>query len=263
MPGAAVLRIDRDTPVLFASDTHLAPDAPRTVDRFVAALERHAGAAAHLFLLGDLFELWVGDDGADPLADRLAALLARCAASGTRVWLMRGNRDFLLDVPVPGTTSRTFSARCGATLLEDPCPVVLHGERALLAHGDALCTDDHVYQQWRRTCRDPAWQRAFLERPLAERFAIGRAARESSEAGKREKAGALMDVNSRAVEAAMDAAGATLLVHGHTHRPEVHRWRSGGVERTRVVLTDWDADAARGTLLAWRDGRPQEIVETR
>jgi len=259
-----MLRVARDEPVLFASDTHLAPEAPRTADRFLAGLERHGPAAAHLFLLGDLFELWVGDDGADPLADRLAGLLARLSAGGTRVWLMRGNRDFLLDVPLldvplPGASAPTFSARCGATLLDDPCPILLHGVPALLAHGDALCTDDAVYQQWRRTCRDPAWQRGFLARPLAERIAIGRSARETSEAGKREKPGALMDVNQGAVDAALDEAGARLLIHGHTHRPGHHRWVRDGQARERVVLTDWDADADRGVLLAWRDGQAEAL----
>jgi UDP-2,3-diacylglucosamine hydrolase len=250
-----MLRIPRGEPVLFASDTHLAPEAPETAERFLAALEREGPSAPHLFLLGDLFELWVGDDGADPLAARLVATLSRLAERGIAVRLMRGNRDFLLDVPRPGATDVPFSARCGATLLDDPCPLELHGVPALFAHGDALCTDDLVYQQWRATCREPAWQATFLARPLDERFAIGRGARETSEAGKREKPGALMDVNAAAVDEAMDAAGATLLVHGHTHRPATHRWRAGGVERTRVVLTDWDAPAGRGALLRWEDGR--------
>jgi UDP-2,3-diacylglucosamine hydrolase len=254
-----MLTVARQEPVLFASDTHLAPEAPRTAERFLAELERHGPAAAHLFLLGDLFELWVGDDGADPLADQLATLLARLSADGTRVWLMRGNRDFLLDVPLPGAPAAAFSARCGATLLDDPCPIRLHDVPALLAHGDALCTGDAVYQQWRRTCRDPAWQQAFLARSLAERIAIGRAARETSEAGKREKPGALMDVNPDAVDAALDAAGARLLIHGHTHRPGHHRWLHDDQPRERVVLTDWDAAADRGALLAWRDGRPESV----
>jgi UDP-2,3-diacylglucosamine hydrolase len=249
-----MLRIPRDEPVLFASDTHLAPEAPDTAARFLAALERDGPRARHLFLLGDVFELWVGDDGADALAGRLARVLSDLASCGVTVRLMRGNRDFLLDVQRPGASDVPYSARCGATLLDDPCPLELHGVPALLAHGDALCTDDLVYQQWRLTCRDPAWQAAFLARPLAERFVIGRDARETSEAGKREKPGALMDVNAAAVDATMDAAGARLLIHGHTHRPAVHRWPAGGIERTRVVLTDWDATAGRGALLRWEDG---------
>jgi UDP-2,3-diacylglucosamine hydrolase len=250
----AVLRIPRDEPVLFASDMHLAAEAPATADRFLASLARHGPSAAHLFLLGDLFELWVGDDAGDPLGARLADALAELARRGVRIALMRGNRDFLLDVPVPGASVARFSERCGATMLPDPCPVSLHGRPALLAHGDALCTDDRVYQQWRDTCRDPAWQRAFLSRPLAERFAIGRGARESSEAGKRERPGALMDVAQAAVDAALDDTGATLLIHGHTHRPGRHGWTHRGEARERIVLTDWDAGAGRGEWLLWRDG---------
>ncbi|MFM1987468.1 MAG: hypothetical protein RJA99_425 [Pseudomonadota bacterium] len=257
--AAPVLTIPRDEPVLLASDVHLAPEAPAVAARFLAALRRHGPGSAHLVLLGDLFELWVGDDGADALAGELAGLLAGLARAGTRVWLMRGNRDFLLGVPVPAAPAAGYVARCGATLLADPTPVSLHGVPALWAHGDALCTDDLVYQQWRRTCRDPAWQQAFLGRGLAERFAMGRAVRETSEAGKREKPGALMDVNPAAVDAAMDAAGAALLIHGHTHRPAVHRWQAGGIERSRVVLTDWDVD--RGVLVRWEDGRGRPLAE--
>jgi len=251
-----MLRIPRDEPVLFASDMHLSPEAPRTAARFLAALRRHGPDAAHVMLLGDLFELWVGDDGADPIAAELAEALARLSAGGARIWLMRGNRDFLIDAPLPDPAAVPYSRRCGATLLEDPTPLDLHGVPALLAHGDALCTDDLVYQQWRATCREATWQRAFLARPLAERFAVGRAVRETSEAGKREKPGALMDVNETAVRTAMRAAGARLLVHGHTHRPAVHDWMDEGVPRTRLVLTDWDADAARGSMLLWRAGEP-------
>jgi UDP-2,3-diacylglucosamine hydrolase len=258
-----MLRIPRGEPVLLASDMHLAPEAPRSAERFFEALSRHGPQAAHLFLLGDLFELWVGDDGADALARRLSDALARLSAAGTRVWLMRGNRDFLLDLPVPGSVAPAFAAGCGATLLDDPCPVLLHGVPALLAHGDALCTDDQVYQAWRRTCRDPAWQRDFLARPLAERFTIGRGGRETSEAGKREKPGALMDVSQASVDAAMDAAGAVLLIHGHTHRPGRHAWTRGGTARERVVLTDWDAAAGRGEMLAWRDAAPVSLPDPR
>lgn len=255
-----MLRIPREEPALFASDMHLSAQAPGTAARFLAELDRHGPSAAHLFLLGDLFEMWVGDDVEDPLADALADRLKRLASAGTRVWLMRGNRDFLLDVPLPGDRTEPYSRRCGATLLDDPCPVDLHGRRALLAHGDALCTDDLVYQQWRRTCRDPAWQAAFVARAPAERLALGRAARDGSEAGKREKPGALMDVNPQTVDAVMEAAGASLLVHGHTHRPARHDWHCGEAPRTRIVLPDWDADAGRGALLAWHDGAARTLA---
>jgi UDP-2,3-diacylglucosamine hydrolase len=254
------LRIGRDEPVLFASDMHLSAHAPRTAERFLRALDGHGGSAAHLFLLGDLFELWVGDDTPDPVADVLAARLAALSAGGVRVWLMRGNRDFLLGIPMTGGRTPRFDVRCGATLLPDPYPLDLHGEAALLAHGDALCTDDAVYQAWRHTCRDPAWQQAFLARPLAQRQAMGRAIRDDSEAGRRERTDALTDVNADTVDRVMAEAGVGLLIHGHTHRPADHRWRAGGCERRRVVLTDWDDAAGRGTLLRWEGGAARPLV---
>jgi UDP-2,3-diacylglucosamine hydrolase len=254
-----MLRIPRDEPALFASDMHLAPEGAASAERFLDALRRHGSGAGHVFLLGDLFELWVGDDGADPLAGRLASLLAGLAGRGTRVWLMRGNRDFLLDVPVPDAPARQpYSSRCGATMLADPTPIELHGVAALIAHGDALCTDDLEYQRWRDTCRDPAWQQAFLSRPLSDRFAMGRAMRETSEAGKQMQTTALTDVNPDTVNAVMDDADASLLIHGHTHRPAVHRWAHAGGTRRRVVLSDWDTD--RGSLLGWRDGEPMALT---
>ena len=249
------LRIAREARAAFASDLHLSASDPDTAEMALAALQEHARGCAHLFLLGDLFEMWVGDDGTDALAQRLANFLSAMAADGTSVWLMRGNRDFLLDVRSPHLNMATFSSRCTATLLDDPCLIDLHGVRTLLAHGDAYCTDDTVYQQWRATCRQPAWQQAMLSRSLAEREALGRQAREHSEAGKREQADALMDVNLPAVEAAMEAAHAALLIHGHTHRPALHRWRdAGGTERTRLVLPDWNAGAGRGHVTLWQDG---------
>jgi len=254
-----MLRIGRDEPVLFASDMHLSVDGPRTAERFLRALGEHGGAASHLFLLGDLFELWVGDDAPDALAEALAARLAGLSARGVRIWLMRGNRDFLLGVPLPTGGLPGFEARCGARLLPDPCPLELHGEPALLTHGDTLCTDDAVYQAWRRTCREPAWQQAFLARPLAQRLAMGRALRENSEAGRRERPDVLMDVNAETVDRVMSGAGVGLLIHGHTHRPADHRWRIGGREHRRVVLTDWDGEAGRGEWLRWQSGVAQPL----
>lgn len=250
-----MLRIDRAEPVAFASDVHLSEAEPDTARRFLEALDAHGASSAHLFLLGDLFEMWVGDDCVDPLADALGERISRLARAGVQVWAMRGNRDFLLDVPVPRRAAAGWAAAHGATMLPDPCPITLHGEAALLSHGDALCTDDLPYQAWRRTCRDPAWQQGFLARPLAQRLAMGRALREDSDAGKRQKPESITDVNAAEVERAMLAAGATLLVHGHTHRPADHRWTAGDTPLRRVVLTDWDAAADRGSLLLWVDGR--------
>ena len=255
------MRIGRGEPALFASDVHLAGDAPRTARWFFDSLDTLGRDAAHVFLLGDLFEMWVGDDGADPLADTLGGLLSGLVRRGTRVWLMRGNRDFLLDValPAPAPGVESFSARCSATLLDDPCVIELHGAATVLTHGDALCTDDAVYQQWRRTCRDPIWQQGFLHRPLAERLAIARGLRTASEAGKREMPQYLMDVNPTAIDTLLQASGAERMIHGHTHRPARHDWVVGGSTRTRWVLPDWDADARRGGWLRWADAQGATI----
>jgi len=233
---------------LFASDMHLGDQAPATAGQFLAMLDAHAGGASHLFLLGDLFEAWVGDDWADAASERVITRLAAHARAGLRIHVMRGNRDFLLDAPLPVAGAR-FSARIGAIMLDDPCTVSLFGTPALLAHGDALCTDDVDYQRFRAMTREPAWQRAFLARALDERIAIAHDLRARSELSKGEKAGYLMDVNPRAVERTMREAGVRLLIHGHTHRPARHAIASDGRPAERWVLPDWDAAAGRGGFL--------------
>lgn len=260
---AAPLALHGDDRALFASDIHLHDADAGTADAFFAALAREAATASHLFLLGDLFEAWVGDDDTSAVGQRLASALAAISHAGTRVYLMRGNRDFLLDVPLErapdssdaSSDATPFSARCGATMLADPCPAVMFDAPALLAHGDAFCTDDAAYQAFRAQTRSADWQREFLRRPLAGRVASARALRARSESEKADKAEYLMDVNAGAVENAMRAVGARLLIHGHTHRPAVHRFALDGAQAQRWVLPDWDARGARGgMLLATRDG---------
>jgi len=236
-----MIEVAPDESALFGSDFHLSADDPQTAERVFSALARHAPQCAHLFLLGDLFEVWVGDDGADALADRFSTQLRQLADQGVRIWLMQGNRDFLLGP--------SFAARCKARLIDDPCPVILQGRAALLAHGDALCTDDIAYQQWRSTCRNPAWQTAFLARPLAERQQMGRQARQASEDGKRERTESIMDVNPASVASTLQDAGCAWLIHGHTHRPADHHSTVRGQAFRRTVLTDWSAAQARGGLL--------------
>jgi UDP-2,3-diacylglucosamine hydrolase len=242
--------VSRNEAALFASDVHLHAQHPATAEWFLERVSDVGGDAAHLFLLGDLFEVWLGDDADNAYADRLADVLSTLARRGTRVWMMRGNRDFLMDVPT-GSPGPPYSTRCGATMLDDPVTIDLQGTPTVLTHGDALCIDDHAYQAWRATCRDPQWQQAFLARTLAERLQIVRAVRERSESGKREMAEHLMDVNEGAVDAMMLRRRVPQMIHGHTHRPGCRR-REG---RTRWVLPDWDAAAGRGDLLSARDGR--------
>ena len=255
-----MLALRGDDRALFASDMHLDDRAPDGADAFFEALAAHGSRATHLFLLGDLFEAWVGDDDPSAVGERLRIALAGASASGTQVLLMRGNRDFLLDVALPrdagaGSPVDAFSSRCGATMLADPSVVSLFGVPALLAHGDALCTDDLAYQAFRSESRSARWQQDFLARPLAQRIAAARAMRERSQAEKGAKPDELMDVNAQAVERAMRDAGVALLIHGHTHRPARHVWPSAHGELERWVLPDWDPGRGRcGMLLATRAG---------
>ncbi len=235
---------------LFASDVHLDDRERATADAFFGALEERLGDATHLFLLGDLFEAWVGDDDPSAVGERLVQALARACASGKHVYLMRGNRDVLLDAPLPAHAQvPSFSERCGATMLEDPSVVSMFGAEALLAHGDAYCIDDHDYQAFRAASRSERVQTDFLAKPLERRIELVRAIREHSRAATGAKPDELMDVNRDAVSRAMHEAGVALLIHGHTHRPARHAWTEHGVAMERWVLPDWDVGRGRGGML--------------
>jgi UDP-2,3-diacylglucosamine hydrolase len=217
---------------LFISDLHLTSERPAANEAFFDFLEREAPGAAGLYILGDLFEFWVGDDDlGDPLNAILAGFLANTAKAGTPVYLMHGNRDFLL--------AGAFCRAAGATLLEDPTVVDLFGTRTLLMHGDTLCTDDAAYQAWRRTCRSQDWQKPFLDAPLEARRSRMLELRAKSEADKRTKAPVIMDVNEEAVRAVLRSHDCTRLIHGHTHRPAHHTLDVDGRECERWVLHDW------------------------
>lgn len=222
---------------LFVSDLHLAADTPAASARFLAFLNDVAPQADALYLLGDLFEAWIGDDDlASPPHAAVAAALQSLSAAGVRLFVLHGNRDFLLG---PG-----FCAASGATLLEEPAVVDLYGTPTLLLHGDSLCTDDVAYQQFRAQTRDPAWQRALLARPLDERRQLARQLRAQSEMAKDDKTMAIMDVNAAAVAEALRKNACTRLIHGHTHRPARHLLDIDGRRCERWVLTDWDAARA-------------------
>jgi UDP-2,3-diacylglucosamine hydrolase len=221
---------------LFISDLHLAGERPASSERFFRFLQDEAAGAAALYVLGDLFEYWIGDDelsaaDGDPLARRVARSLRRFADAGAAVYLMHGNRDFLLGAG--------FCSASGATLLDDPALIDICGEPTLLMHGDTLCTEDLDYQAWRRTARSDAWQREFLAQPLAARRHAIRQMRERSKAVISEKPAAIMDVTAQAVNAALRRHGVKRLIHGHTHRPARHELEVDGVRRERWVLPDW------------------------
>lgn len=217
---------------LFISDLHLASERPAANEALFAFLEREAIDADALYILGDLFEFWIGDDDlADPLNAIVAGFIANTVRQGTPVFLMHGNRDFLM--------AEAFCAASGAQLLADPTVVDLFGVRTLLMHGDTLCTDDAAYQTWRRLCRSQAWQDSFLAKPLETRREQMLALRAQSEADKQVKPMTIMDVSQAAVREALRTHDCTRLIHGHTHRPAHHVLEVDGRACERWVLPDW------------------------
>ncbi|VVD89973.1 UDP-2,3-diacylglucosamine diphosphatase [Pandoraea anhela] len=246
-----------DGPALFISDLHLSPALPRTVQVFEDFLRGPAREASILFILGDLFEYWIGDDmldadrGHDPhaaapaeplgvFARRMTAAMAALSASGVPIAVMRGNRDFLLG--------KRFARAAGAVMLDDPCVFRFLGQALVLSHGDQLCTDDVGYQRFRRIAHSPLGKAIFLTLPLRLRMGIADRIRRRS-AAKGAHRMAYADANANAIKALLDAAGERTLVHGHTHRPARH----ADGRRVRWVLPDWefDIDPPRGGYLQW------------
>ena len=214
-------------PTLFISDLHLDPEArPETVALFLDFLSGPASAADHLYILGDLFEVWVGDDDDSPGLEPIFAGLRGLADSGVPASFISGNRDFL--------AGKGFAERSGCALLKDPTAIELHGVRILLTHGDHLCIDDVEHLAFRAHAAQPEVRAAFLARPLGERQAEALALRRRSIEKKQNKPEAIMDVNPRAVQAALADHAARLVIHGHTHRPALH-----GEPVERAVLGDW------------------------
>ena len=220
--------------VLFISDLHLTAGDAETTRRFVDFMAGPARAARDLYILGDLFEAWIGDDDDDPRLAPIVGALRELTDAGVACALMHGNRDFLLG-------SR-FCAATGTRLLGDYERIVLFGQPVLLTHGDLLCTDDTRYMTLRSELRSPNWQRDFLARPLAERRQIASDLRQLSATEIAAKDEYIMDVNQAAVERTMRDNDVTLLMHGHTHRPAVHRFELSGRPAARIVLGAWYHD---------------------
>jgi UDP-2,3-diacylglucosamine hydrolase len=225
---------------LFVSDLHLDAASPPAVAQFLDFLEQRARGAEALYILGDLFESWVGDDDDEPCRERVCAGLARLRARGVPCYVMHGNRDFLLG--------RGFEARSGAHLLADPVIADVYGEPVLLTHADALCTADRSYQRLRGVVRTPRWQRRFLRLSLQARRALAGQARSGSRRHTERTSYGIMDVDGTAVIAAMRACGVRTLLHGHTHRPAVHELLLDGQPARRIVLGPWHE---HGSCLAW------------
>ncbi len=218
---------------LFISDLHLCEERPHINAMFTRFLDEVARDAEALYILGDLFEYWIGDDQLDhePLARDVASQLSDTAKRGTRIFFMHGNRDFLVGA--------RFAEVAGLTLLVDPTLITRGEQRILLMHGDTLCTDDVAYQQFRAQVRDLAWQANVLAKPYAERAQLARTIRSRSDVEKAMKADTIMDVNAAAVVSAYFEHQFPTLIHGHTHRPARHELAIDGHACTRWVLQDW------------------------
>ena len=240
---------------IFVSDVHLSAAHPSTAAAFVDFLAREvAGRSSRLFILGDLFEYWAGDDDLDaPFNRRIVDSLRALADDGIELAFMAGNRDFLIGDQFAKTARIAF--------LPDPYRLEIGGLSLMLSHGDVLCTDDIDYQRFRTMVREPAWQEAFLARPLAERRAIIGDMRTKSETAKRDKTSDIMDVNADAVARLFADHGQTRLIHGHTHRPAHHVLDVGSAQCERWVLPDWDAEAQppRGGALILENGEVRAL----
>lgn len=231
---------------LFISDLHIDAGSPAVTRQFLELIAGEARSAEALYILGDFFESWVGDDAAESQQRDVIAALRALTDSGVPCFVMSGNRDFLLG--------EDFAAQSGARLLPDPLIITLYGEPVLVMHGDALCTEDRPYQRLRATVRDPGWQRQFLRLSARARRALAGAARAGSRAHTAALDHVIGDVSPASVEAALRAAGTSTLLHGHTHRPAIHALTVDGRACTRIVLGDWHS---QGSVLRWDDHGPE------
>lgn len=220
---------------LFIADLHLQANRPALTDAFLKYLDTRAQDADTLYILGDLFEHWVGDDGMGPFEQQIADALRHYAGQQREIYFMHGNRDFLVG--------ETFARKAHLTLLNDPTVVMLGDERVLLMHGDSMCTQDQAYMQFRAQVRSPAWQQQVLAMPLEQRLALAAQLRVQSGEANSTKSADIMDVVDEDVVAQMDAANTLTLIQGHTHRPNEHRVALGENRiGRRLVLGDWRED---------------------
>ena len=235
---------------LFISDLHLEANQPEIGTQFLSFLAGEARGAEALYILGDLFEVWLGDDDPNPYYGEMKSALRTLIDTGVPVYFMHGNRDF--------TIGADFAAETGATILDDPTVVDLYGDQVLLCHGDALCTDDVQYQQIRAMTRNPEWQAMMLAKSIEERIAFAVEARKESMERGESLSDEIMDVNQEAVAAALQEYSVAVMLHGHTHRPAVHSFDLGDRKATRIVLGDW---YEQGSVVRWdEDGPKLEVM---
>lgn len=225
---------------VFISDLHLDAGRPATIEKFLNFARLEGIRASALYILGDLFEAWIGDDDIEPINFKVMEALATLTKTKIPCFFMHGNRDFLVD--------GTFADATGCQLIEDPKVVEIEGNQVLLTHGDLLCTDDEPYQELRRIVREPNWQRNFLSKTLEERRTIANDLRSRSLTETATKPAEIMDVNQDAVKTMMRDHNVKFLLHGHTHRPGVHTFTLDGCQATRIVLGAWDNQSS---ILLW------------
>ncbi|MCE2681312.1 MAG: UDP-2,3-diacylglucosamine diphosphatase [Burkholderiales bacterium] len=242
----------QDKRALFISDLHLSDETPKTLAAFELWLRQNANATTDIYILGDFFEYWVGDDHLTKTAQAVQHACRQAGTTGANLYFMHGNRDFLIGP--------AFLDASGLTALPDPFLTEIHGITVSISHGDLLCTDDVAYQQFRKLSRNAQWQAAFLSKPLAERIAYAESLRKESRMKKSTTAADIMDVNLLAVENAFaghwplsEAVKSDNMIHGHTHRNACHRYAYNGEQQHRWVLSDWEFDhggQARGNALS-------------
>jgi UDP-2,3-diacylglucosamine hydrolase len=230
----------------FISDLHLDAARPEIGEQFLEFLRDDARAADALYILGDLFESWVGDDDPNPHYAEIKAAIRSLVDTGVPVFFMHGNRDFMVG--------ERFAEETGVTILDDPEPVDLYGQAVLLSHGDALCIDDVEYQKVRVMTRNPEWQAMMRAKPLEERLAYAEQARQASRAHSAAVGDDIMDVNQDAVACTFRDRDIDILLHGHTHRPAVHTVDVDGRKATRIVLGDW---YEQGSVVRWDASGPR------
>jgi UDP-2,3-diacylglucosamine hydrolase len=236
---------------LFISDLHLSEERPHTTAAFLAFLAEKTHGFDRLYILGDFFDAWIGDDDDRPLAETVATALNTVATRGVKIFFQHGNRDFLLG--------EQYAARCGMQLLPELHVIEDSAQRIVLAHGDQFCTQDVAYQQFRVLVRNPQWQQEFLTKPLQERRAIAAQLRAKSKEANSLKAEDIMDVTPAEVDAVLEKYQCNVLIHGHTHRPACHAVTlASGRAAERIVLSEW---AEQYCYLQWKNGVGELVWE--
>jgi UDP-2,3-diacylglucosamine hydrolase len=226
--------------VYFISDLHLTPEKPAMTAGFLAFIQQLDDAEA-LYILGDFFEVWIGDDITTELTRQVEQALADLSQRGCHIFIMHGNRDFLLG--------SDFCQRIGGSLINEYTIIALGDSKILLLHGDSLCTRDTEYQQVRQMFRNPQWQQQFLSQSIDDRIAFARKVRDQSQKSGQMKDNDIMDVTLSEVDQALDEANVNSMIHGHTHRPATHQWQQQGAQRQRWVLGDWSD--SHGWMIRW------------